>query len=346
MFGERRTTTTSTIRTMQLFYELKQQFPTVPDHVITSSIANHQQLQQQPSTSSSVSSFQEQMGRSPSTLQQSPTLALDSDTHPSSPTASYNNNAEQSPNPLRAEMDQSVSDVNQNVVKSAVYPKRPNNLNIRPDGWPPNSIQPSVKCRDVHKLLNEDIVSDKPPKSPLNAAKRFPNTKLKKSPKKETISTPTQTTDTLRMSGGGGGVDLSVNVNCSMDWVTTTSPSTSHHKSIAQITPEQPWLHQPTSGRSSNTVNIMMRPPSSEHQPPIDITSQNSSLTYSTSSFDPKKGVQSRLQITVGPGGSSCVTASRGRPRSCFILEEDEREREEIPVRAGSLNDLSSIGSK
>ncbi|XP_046826746.1 TGF-beta-activated kinase 1 and MAP3K7-binding protein 3-like isoform X2 [Vespa crabro] len=65
--------------------------------------------------------------------------------------------------------------------------------------------------------------------------------------------------------------------------------------------------------RSYTSVSLTLRPPSSEPQAPIDIRSQGSSLTYSTSSLDPR-GFQSRLQISIGPGSVGSVAAARIRP--------------------------------
>jgi len=65
--------------------------------------------------------------------------------------------------------------------------------------------------------------------------------------------------------------------------------------------------------RSYTSVSLTLRPPSSEPQPPIDIRSEGSSLTYSTSSLDPR-GFQSRLQISIGPGSVGSIAAARIRP--------------------------------
>ncbi|XP_076241717.1 TAK1-associated binding protein 2 isoform X2 [Calliopsis andreniformis] len=65
--------------------------------------------------------------------------------------------------------------------------------------------------------------------------------------------------------------------------------------------------------RSYTSVSLTLRPPSSEPQPPIDIRSQGSSLTYSSSSLDPR-GFQSRLQISIGAGAVGSVAAARIRP--------------------------------
>lgn len=70
---------------------------------------------------------------------------------------------------------------------------------------------------------------------------------------------------------------------------------------------------QSEQSRSFTSVSLTLRPPSSEPQAPIDIRSQRSSLTYSTSSSDPR-GFQSRVQISIGPGNVGTVAAARIRP--------------------------------
>ncbi|XP_044253594.1 TGF-beta-activated kinase 1 and MAP3K7-binding protein 2 isoform X2 [Tribolium madens] len=318
MFGRRRRRS-STIRVMQLFHELKQQFPTVPDHVVNACIASyaHSNSPHKDTTIrellEAAAQNQEPMGRSPPPPSQ-----------PSPPPSHPPATAERT-----SEMNASASDINQNVVK---YTKKHESVSVcteskskffvkRPDTL---ELQPSEKCKDVHKLLN----SDKPPRSPKRGTPRLK--RLQDEGKKETASTPTQTTDTLR--GGANSVNLSLNINL------LPSPTT-RRKSVLQVTPQQPWLQEPLSPRSYTSVNLTLRPPSSEPQPPIDITSQNSSLTYSTSSFDSQKGLQSRLQITVGPGGGS-VSSTRARPRSSYHPEQAVEEV--VPYRAGSLTNLAT----
>lgn len=121
---------------------------------------------------------------------------------------------------------------------------------------------------------------------------------------------------------------------------------TNRKSSVVQLTPQQPWLQeQAVSPRSYTSVNLTLRPPSVEPQPPIDITSQNSSLTYSTSSFDSQKGLQSRLQITVGPGGGT-VSSVRTRPRSSYHPDDQDGLDMVPPIRAGSLNNLTNTNER
>lgn len=65
--------------------------------------------------------------------------------------------------------------------------------------------------------------------------------------------------------------------------------------------------------RSFTSVSLVLRPPSSEAQSPVNIGSKGPSLTYSASSLD-NHGFQSRLQISIGPGKMGGIAASRIRP--------------------------------
>lgn len=222
------------------------------------------------------------------------------------------------------------------------------------------NAKPPRSPLSVKKFNHKNSPTKGSPKSPCseNSALRSPSLEpdsgtssiSKKTEPPKTVETPTQTTDTLLGGNGNGNggnttptsasgsVNLSVNVNCSVDVV--QSPTRSKCTTSLQLVPQQPWCQQDiVSPKSYTSVNLTLRAPSSEPRAPIDITSQNSCLTYSTSSFDPHKGLQSRLQITVGPSGGG-VSSMRTRPRSSY--HPDNQMQEIIPSnRAGSLPDLT-----
>lgn len=328
--GRRRS---SNVRAMQLFHELKQQFPTVPDHVVSACIA---------STTTALESMGRQANETtaPTDMDETDTTQQQQQNHVGA--AFYNKKSDS----VSVTAEESAK-----VGNSSFFVKRPTHLDIEGGGGSSKkdrSIQLSGKCKDVHKLLNPDNINEKPPRSPLSVKRlankaSSPNSPLAEArkigtppttPKRETVETPTQTTDTLIDTPSS--VNLSLNVNCSV----LQSPTRPRRSSVLQLTPQQPWMQEPISPRSYTSVNLTLRPPTSEPQAPIDITSQNSSLTYSTSTFDPQKGLQSRLQITVGPGGGS-VSSVRTRPRSSYF-PENSNEQEVVPARAGSLPDLAN----
>ncbi|XP_030760660.1 TGF-beta-activated kinase 1 and MAP3K7-binding protein 2 isoform X2 [Sitophilus oryzae] len=369
----------SNVRVMQIFHELKAQFPTIPDHILTSCITSYVSSNSKENLYDLLAIHQNQMGRASLQLETSPFVPTPTtEHHPIELEEATTPDSEGSRGDFErlriGDMNDSVSDNNHNIVKKgdahsdnkfaakradSVTAKRPNTLNIKPSGAndKERKLQLSGKCPDVHKLLNSPVLADKPPRSPVGAKRFSVKTPSKTSSptsivplKKETVSTPTQTTDTLVNNAVSPQVNLSLNVNCQMGLVQspTTKPKCTAN---VELTPTQPWLSSnpflndpATSPRSYTSVSLTLRPPSAIPQDPIDITSQNSSLTYSTSSFDKQKGLQSRLQITVGPGNASSVSSIRTRPRSFHMAESPT---ETAPVRAaGSLNDLAVVTSE
>lgn len=110
------------------------------------------------------------------------------------------------------------------------------------------------------------------------------------------------------------------NVNCSMQRSPTGSTvNVGTRVRSSLLLAQKPHftpVHTPSPGqqpRSYTSVNLTLRPPTSEPQPPIDIRSAGTSLTYSTSSYDPRQGFQSQLRISIGPGGAGSVSAQRTR---------------------------------
>lgn len=112
-------------------------------------------------------------------------------------------------------------------------------------------------------------------------------------------------------------------------------------RSALQVSPSPHYLcPPPQQARSYTSVNLTLRPPSSEPQPPIDIRSAGSSLTYSTCSYDSRQGFQSQLQIRIGPGGVGSVSALRTHAPSVLTSysssrEEGQEEQRLLPYAHG-----------
>lgn len=317
MFVGGRRRSSKNVRAMQLFHELKQQFPTIPDHVVAECIA----------TTS---------GAEAKVALLAATAAAAAPTTNTTSANCHRQDQHQKPMaaaaPHRARNEETMS--RNEKPKPA---KRPDSLSLRQ----------SDKCKDVHKLLAATSSSSSSTSAPLATMTTVTTSGLQKPPRPKTRNHLKPSEKTESGGGGGGGVvrkrtaeaqttdtllnatpttpppsvNLSLNVNVirggggGVQPAATTSP-TSKHSSVLNVVPQQPWCCSDlNSPRSYTSVNLTLRTPTSEPQPPIDITSQNSSLTYSTSSFDCQKGLQSRLQITVGPGGGT-VSSVRTRPRS------------------------------
>lgn len=405
----------SNISIMQLFHELKQQFPAVPDEVVNACIndnchdrpACRAHLQREAETLPRTLAYPPSLMGAPPTrsgpsidhrtnadgsdhvtrMTETSVHRLDTNinehvkpsafsthprrtiVHPSSssvigvvsPTRTSNDVPPPPPPPLPSPQPSNpVESPTDRAAAAAVAAPRPSALFHESAGKPP--ISPSSNKRFGAKVsplkpktfdakikkLPEESKSDNQlnynPKPPINATSVSPSDKtnlgaIKKSPAKRpaSLDLPKQTANA---SPVGGSVNLSVNVNCSVDLVSTPT-STRRHSTVLEVTPEPVWCHQDLkSPRSYTSVNLTLRTPTSEPQPPIDICSANSSLTYTTSSFDSRQGLQSRLQITVGPGGVGSVTAVRTRPRSSY--HPDGAPLDPTPVRAGSMPDLAT----
>lgn len=83
-------------------------------------------------------------------------------------------------------------------------------------------------------------------------------------------------------------------------------PHGAHHDPVPPSEKDNVYV----GGRSYTSVNLQLRQPSADPQPPINIRSNGSSLSYSTSSLDHKQGSRSSLQISIGPTGGS-ISAMR-----------------------------------
>ncbi|XP_046753620.1 TGF-beta-activated kinase 1 and MAP3K7-binding protein 2-like isoform X2 [Diprion similis] len=249
----------SNIAIMQLFHELKQQFPALPDHVVSQCIAQN-------------SHDKETCARS---------LRATQESRP--PSGAF-------PPPPPPDTLTSINAMTTNH-QAAPRPHRPASLDIgvaHTCPRTPNGAPASAPAACPSRGFFDDLTN------PNNA-----------------------------------GFELNVNVACSpaagnRDFRTIPVGGTCKRSALL-VEPRPHYVgHVPdhngglTNGltdtsRSYTSVSLTLRPPSSEPQPPINIRSHGSSLTYSTSSVDPR-GFQSRLQISIGPGAIGSVAAARIRP--------------------------------
>lgn len=315
------------ITIMQLFHELKQQFPAVPDEVVSSCISDH--CHNRPACRARLQRELEHLPRA--TTPYPPALRMTESVHR---LTDNNNEHKARPNTFPSPLNP-TSQVNPTVSSPPAY-------RTQETGKPP--ISPSSNKR--FGVTKNSPTKPKHILTKLEEEGTLHNSVSPNETNSGAIKRPPIRPSTLELNktdlSPRSSVNLSVNVNCSVD-VLATPPRVRKHTSL-QITPEPVWCKQPlnnSSPRSYTSVNLTLRTPTSEPQPPIDICSANSSLTYSTSSFNSKQGLQSRLQITVGPSGIGNVTAIRDRPRSSYHPKPTP-VFQPAPVRAGSMPDLAT----
>ncbi|XP_008550847.1 TGF-beta-activated kinase 1 and MAP3K7-binding protein 2 isoform X2 [Microplitis demolitor] len=281
----------SNIAIMQLFHELKQQFPALPDHVVSECIAQNSHDRETCTES----------------------LRLTQELRPS----------------------------------PGAFPPPAPDLNIRGMSLPEENLRTQIglaghshQSPKAHRPVSLDIGPTR--RSPLHSTRRVllpPLPQIHCNPLRSgpssapaaystrgffddlsgnQLTSPVDNFSTIR-NINSSGFELNVNVACSpasnRDFRTVQSPKSKRNDLgvDSRPIPESRDQINPDQTRSYTSVSLTLRPPSSEPQPPIDIRSQGSSLTYSTSSVDPR-GFQSRLQISIGPGNIGSVAAARIRP--------------------------------
>nr|XP_003702779.1 PREDICTED: TGF-beta-activated kinase 1 and MAP3K7-binding protein 3 isoform X2 [Megachile rotundata] len=297
----------SNIAIMQLFHELKQQFPALPDHVVSQCIA--QNSHDRETCARSLRATQESR-QSPGAF---PPAAL----------CSVLQQQQQRANLVTQQQQQqqrccAMNQAQRTGTSNNARPHRPSSLDIGMarrcpvsctrassiSASSPIAANPATPSSAPAACTTRGFFDDCAALSDANCANKIQNA-----------------------ANEPAGFELNVNVACSpagnRDFRTVPTiagackrsdlaldPRTHYAESLLNVENTGPQIDHT---RSYTSVSLTLRPPSSEPQPPIDIRSQGSSLTYSSSSLDPR-GFQSRLQISIGAGTVGSVAAARIRP--------------------------------
>ncbi|XP_011701943.1 PREDICTED: TGF-beta-activated kinase 1 and MAP3K7-binding protein 3 [Wasmannia auropunctata] len=311
----------SNITIMQLFHELKQQFPALPDHVVSQCIA--QNSHDRETCARSLRATQESRPSPGAFPPPAPSVGVQ---------------------PLQPQQPQSQQQQQQQLQREQQLPSQQHCCTMN------QTVASNVSVGRPHRPASLDIGMTR--RYPLvgctrnAAAVAVAATPASSSGIVTPSSAPAACTSrgffddgcTVNSNSNGSnapsGFELNVNVACSpagnRDF--RTVPTIGACKRSDLVVVPRPHYAEPLLAigkseaqidhtRSYTSVSLTLRPPSSEPQPPIDIRSEGSSLTYSTSSLDPR-GFQSRLQISIGPGNVGSVAAARIRPPMAkpFIL--------------------------
>ncbi|XP_011861679.1 PREDICTED: TGF-beta-activated kinase 1 and MAP3K7-binding protein 2 isoform X1 [Vollenhovia emeryi] len=301
----------SNITIMQLFHELKQQFPALPDHVVSQCIA--QNSHDRETCARSLRATQESRPSPGAFPPPAPCIGVQ---QPPPPQPQPQQQAQQQP---LASQQQRCCTMNQTVASNVGVgrPHRPASLDI---GM--TRRYPPAGCTRTAAAVAVAAATPAASSSGIAAPSSAPAACTSRGFFDDGC--------TVNSNGNGSnappGFELNVNVACSpagnRDF--RTAPAIGACKRSDLVVVPRPHYAEPLLAagksetqidhtRSYTSVSLTLRPPSSEPQPPIDIRSEGSSLTYSTSSLDPR-GFQSRLQISIGPGNVGSVAAARIRP--------------------------------
>ncbi|GAB1862564.1 Mitogen-activated protein kinase kinase kinase 7-interacting protein 2 [Camponotus japonicus] len=298
----------SNITIMQLFHELKQQFPALPDHVVSQCIA--QNSHDREICARSLRATQESRPSPGAFPPPAPCIGVQQQQQqqPSSPPQQRDQQRCCAMNQVQQQQQQ------RGIAVGVRRPHRPASLDI---GMTRRCIPPVVGCIRAATVATSSTASSNPLVTTPSSA--------------PAVCTSRGFFDdgcTVNSNGSNvpPGFELNVNVACSpagnRDFRTVPTIGTCKRSDLVVV--PRPHYAEPLLAvgkpgtqidhtRSYTSVSLTLRPPSSEPQPPIDIRSEGSSLTYSTSSLDPR-GFQSRLQISIGPGNVGSVAAARIRP--------------------------------
>ncbi|XP_072747921.1 uncharacterized protein Tab2 isoform X2 [Anoplolepis gracilipes] len=308
----------SNITIMQLFHELKQQFPALPDHVVSQCIA--QNSHDREICARSLRATQESRPSPGAFPPPAPCIGVQQQQQQQQPPPQQ----QQLPSPSQQREQQRCCAMNQvqqqqqqqqqrGIPVGVRRPHRPASLDI---GMTRRCIPPAVvgciRTPAVTTSTASNPIVVTPSSAPAACTSRgfFDDGYIVNS----------------NGSNAPSGFELNVNVACSpagnRDFRTVPTIGACKRSDLVVVPRPhyaEPLLAVGKSGaqidhtRSYTSVSLTLRPPSSEPQPPIDIRSEGSSLTYSTSSLDPR-GFQSRLQISIGPGNVGSVATARIRP--------------------------------
>lgn len=348
----------SNISIMQLFHEMKQEFPKVPDHTVhqhvTDNCHNRRACIDQLRQAATVNS---------------PTATM----YPSKSIHSNQQTPRSPVNGVKWANNQKIKEISEMFENSSSDAssssdgrlKRPTTLTLRPAPGPPSSTASS---------------SASTPNSTTNLSKLTSTTSSTSSLAASTTSAssissfnqPTQADQfsnqqfhhnvTLDSSASKYNDSLNVQLNVTVSPISSSAPPIpprptrpARHMSQLSVKPEPAYtsLLDPrrtavgetsassgtTGQRSYTSVNFTLRQPAlilPSPQTPIDIQAGPSSLTYSSSSFDAKQGYQSHLKITVAGNGESCIQAVRTKQPAGIAL----------PPEVSQIDTTINIGGK
>lgn len=304
----------SNISIMQLFHEMKQEFPTVPDHVVTQLVTEN--CHNRPRCVEKLCEVEEEYALS---TQAYPVQSIRNNKPPTPPRRCKNVHRQLEQEKLKINRDKSVDRCNNN--NKNISNKSQINENNREEKSDDHSCEAILKnmCK-IDKKLNNEVSNETKPLVYNRPAPQRPSTLPINKSEPRFTSRPIRSAPPPPISAGmtvlsanpnAAPESLNVSLNVTVSPVSGRPPQHPRHISEVTVQPEMPYSPPPaplnTSARSYTSVNFTLRPPCTTNaQSPIDI-SAGPSLTYSSSSYDARQGYQSSLQITVGGTGAPAV---------------------------------------
>lgn len=278
------------ISIMQLFHEMKQKFPTVPDNIVnecaTENCHNREKC---------IATLENELIIHPNTVQSYPSQAIRNNGSASPLLLKPIRPAPLSPSTSNSSTS-SASNACDNVIRPQISPKpqvrRPTTLDIvkkYPTG-PARPIRRAPPLPPNHRFINQQ-----PPVSQQPDNQSTTNSSIGDST--SSLTSPSDFSDSLHSPST---TSASEHNSCAKRLADGKVSSYVHFNPEPAYTQFLGKTISPTNPKSFTSVNFSLRPPSDTPQNPIEIHARpDSGLSYSSVSFNPREGLKNQLQIHV-----------------------------------------------
>lgn len=317
----------SNISIMQLFHEMKQKFPTVPDHVVSDLVTAN--CHNRPAC---IDSLEKAVLGTPATGQAYPSQVI----HNTSLKRRINERKLRSMEHSFSGGSSGSSSRESSVDKTSSGGRFHNNNATSPVAVVevPRDGSGNVNSADNHQLQHQPAstmttpfdnnIGQQAPPQPHQPSR--PNTLAFSGPRPTRVAPPIPPISSTITASPELGETVNVQLNVTVSPVASRSPlgSTQRHTSVLQLQPESPYSRElaqastvfnattpggaNANSRSSTSVNLTLRQPSEGPQSPIHIHA--SPLKYTAKGFNAQSGIQSKLEITFRDGFGS-ISAMR-----------------------------------
>uniref|UniRef100_A0A1Q3G1G2 Putative cue domain found in the of tgf-beta-activated kinase 1 and map3k7-binding protein tab2 n=1 Tax=Culex tarsalis TaxID=7177 RepID=A0A1Q3G1G2_CULTA len=313
----RSTCSCSNIAIMQLFHEMKQKFPTVPDHVVSDLVTAN--CHNRPAC---IDSLEKAVAGTPATAQAYPSQVI----HNTSLKRRINERKLRSMEHSFSGGSSGSSSRESSVDKtSSGGGSRFHNNNATSPAEAPRDGNGNVNSADNQHSASTVTTSSPAFDSNGNVPPNRPNTLAFSGPRPTRVAPPIPPISSTITASPELGETVNVQLNVTVSPVASRSPLGQRHTSVLQLQPEAPYsrelaqastvfnaatgpLPPGANSRSSTSVNLTLRQPSEGPQSPIHIHA--SPLKYTAKGFNAQSGIQSKLEITFRDGFGS-ISAMR-----------------------------------
>lgn len=370
--SEANTCSCSNISIMQLFHEMKQEFPKVPDHIVQQHVTDNCH-----NRSACIDQLRQAAIVTTPTTTMYPSKSIHSNQQtPRSPVNGLKWANNQKMKEISEMFENSSSDASSSSDNRL---KRPTTLKLRraPDPPTPSSTASSTastpnSTTNLSKFTSRasstsSLVASTSSVSSISSANQYQG-----EPYSNQHQQQFHHNVTLDSSASKCNDSLNVQLNLTVSPISSSAPPIpprptrpARHMSQLSVKPEPAFTSMldpkktvigETSAstgtigqRSYTSVNFTLRQPAPilpSPQAPIDISAGPSSLTYSSSSFDAKQGYQSHLKITVAGNGESCIQAVRTKQPTGNALPEVSQIDTTININGKGKSDAEPIRIK